>query len=315
MSSKLIIFLIVSCTGLKAFGAILNPVLPDNDQMTFSTVSPFQGSIQSQLSRKLIINAEPFNIQQEDNLLDLLYIYTDINIKYSFRTIFPKVDSDFFSQSAFFLFLRYERPIYSGEESINTLCWMKVICFGNGMVGIRGPLFNKNDLLVKLSMYAKLPFSKLSLKQSFLMGAGMLVETTYSLLSTVGWKILVTSGHSVELDAYIYRTVNIKGTSYNRPLEVWNQIGFQLLHNQYKWFPKLFFYGDYQVSMNFNSVFYHNVSLNQFLSWSIARKFQLLLGLSWGDRILDLYNITSPVEGKVFNLNKVFAHLGGSYVF
>ena len=312
----IILFIIVLfLSGKEAFGFILNPVLSDNDQFIASPSSSFQTFIQLQFSRKLIVGKQPFNIDQENNLLDLLYIHTDLNVKYPVQKLFPQINSGFFSKSVFFFLLRYERPVYSGEESIKQLCWFEVVCFRDGIAGFEGSLFEGRDLLIDLLMYVKLPFSKLSVKQSFLFGTGISLKTRYSLFSTTQWKLFVISGHSFGLDAYNYRTSNVKGTSYNQPLEILNQIGFQLFHTKYKWFPKLFVYGDYQLLMNFNAVFFHHVSLNTFLSWPLGKKIQLLLGLSWGDRIFDQYNALSSVDAKVFNINRVFINLGGHYTF
>ena len=310
-----ILFFIVLFFSGGASGSLVNSVLSDNYLSGASNLSPFQSFIQSQLSRKLLINEQPFDIDQENNLLDLLYINIDINMEYSFNKIFSQLNSDFFSKSAFFFLFRYERPVYSGEENIKQLCWIEVVCFKNSMTGVRGSLFKSDDFLVELSMYAKLPFSKLFIKRSFLVGVGSSLKTVYSIPSTGSWKLSFISEHSFGLDAYIYQTANIKGTSYNQPVEIWNQIGFQLFHIKYKWFPQLFVYGDYQLFINFNGVFYHHISLSNFLSWPVSKKIQVLLGLSWGDRMLDQYNVKSAGDAEVFNINKIFIHFGGGYTF
>ncbi len=310
-----IFFVIVFFVSGGAFGALFNPVLSGNHSPVASNFSSFQGFIQSQLSRKLLINEQLFDMNQENNLVDSLYINTEINMEYPVNKIFSQMSSDFFFKSNFFFHFRYERPVYSGEENIRQLCWVQVICFKNGLTGLRGFLFKSDDFLVELSMYAKLPFSKLSIKQSFLLGAGSSLKTLYSMSSMGRWKLFFISEHSVGVDAYMYRNANVKGTNTNQPLEIWNQIGFQLFHTQYRWIPQIFIYGDYQLFVNFNGVFYHHVSLSNFLSWPISKKIQLLLGLSWGDRILDQYNMKSAASSKIFNINKVFIHLGGGYAF
>ena len=301
--------------GKEGFGSILNPALSENEKIVTLSPSSFQTFIQLQFSRKLVVGEQPFNIEQENNLLDLLYIHTDLSVKYPVRKVFSQISSGFFSRSVFFFLLRYERLVYSGEDSIKQLCWLEVVCFRDGIAGFEGPLFKGNNLFINLLMYVKLPFSRLSIRQSFLLGAGLSLKMRYSMLSTPNWKLFVMSGHSFGLDAYKYRTANIKGTNYNRPLEILNQVGFQFFHTEYKWFPKLLVYGDYQLLMNFNAVFFHYVSLNTFLSWPLGQKMQVLLGLSWGDRILDQYNAFSSLDAKVFDMNRFFVHLGANYLF
>ena len=242
--------------GKETFGSILNPAFSENEKIITLSPTSFQTFIQLHFSRKLVIGEQLFNIEQENNLLDLLYIHTDLSVKYPVQKIFPQINSGFFSSSVLFFLLRYERPVYSGEDSIKQLCWLEVICFRDGMAGLEGSLFEGNNLFINLLMYVKLPVSRLSVRQSFLLGTGLSLRMRYSLLSTMKWKLFVMSGHSFSLDAYKYRTANIKGTSYNRPLEILNQVGFQFFHTEYKWFPKLLAYGDYQLLMNFNAVFF-----------------------------------------------------------
>ena len=263
-----------------------------------------QWAVRSQLSRKLVLGRPFFDSNRKDGLLHSLHSKTDLQIS------FP-LDKGFRG----FIFFPYERPVYASDRKIRNLCWSLFLCLGNIQAGLNWDIRPGGRFFSSWGFYLKAPSSRWAFKSSLLLGLGSSFRTQFFLLSKSALKLAFLTDHFLDLDIYKYRTVNVQKTIYNKPLAFLSRMGLWLSFPKAGILPDLYVFGDYQLSVSFSALFYHNVALNSSLSWRLWQKLQIHLGLAWGDRVFRIQNIFSADKVSFFDPNKTYMNLGFSLAF
>lgn len=309
--------LIVFSVEVRAVsGSITDPALSASESSDFSSQS-LHGSLKTRLTRNIRISSDKFiSANRRDGLFDTLYTTDDLSLNYPLSLALPFLeDFSFIEDMSMFFVLSYRRPVYATAQEIKAVCWSFYICFNDINLGVSKPVFQTDRFMVESSVYLAIPFSKNSFDQSFIMGLGASLSTSYRLFSYSHFDLSSVSTHSMDLDFYVYEMVNVRGTHYNVPFTAFNQLGLRIYHSQYAFIPMLFFYGSHSFALNFNGTPFHTVSLNMSAAWSLNKRIRIVAGLNWGDRILKPKDSAVAADTKIFNPDRTFLSLGGSYSF
>ena len=281
------------------------------------TKRSWQGVAASELSRSIQVSQNHFlDPNQDNNLLDTMVIHNDLSLfyagDYSFLNKFSFLNS-FLSDRSFFLTLGYERPLYTGEQSVHKDCWYSFICFSYAQAGVSRPfLAGENSRLTGQSVfYASFPISKRDFDQSLLFGGGASLEARVR-----AWRsIYFTTGHAVNLNVYRYRTVNAQGTGYNIPLRSSHTAGVRFENFKSALAPDWFLKGNYVFSLNFNGTPFHQSTLGGGGIWSVSKNIQLTASLTWGDYIYKAAGTLLASKTTIFNPNNTFFKIKAAWKF
>ena len=295
-------------------GSITDPALSAS-QSSDSLSQSLRGSIKTRLTRNIRISSDKFlSANRRDGLFDTLYTSDDLSLSYPLSLTFLE-DFSFVENMDVFFVLSYQRPVYATAQEIREVCWNSYICFNDINLGVSKPVFQTDRLMAESSVYLVIPFSKNSFDQSFIVGLGASLSTSYRLFSHSHFNVSSISTHFMDLDFYVYETANIRETYYNVPFTTFNQLGLSLRYSKYAFIPTLFLYGSHSFALNFKGTPFHAVSLNMSASWSINKQIRIVAGLNWGDRILKPRDSAVVSDTKIFNPDHTFLSLGGSYSF
>ena len=310
-------FLIVfSMEGRAISGSITDPALFSSESSESSS-QYLHGSIKTTLTRNIRISSDNFpQADRQNGLFDTLYTKQDLSFNYPLVLSFSFLEnSSFFDNTYMFFVLSYQRPIYATAQEIKQFCWSSYICFNDINLGVSKPVFQADRFTAESSIYLSLPFSRSSFNQSFLMGLGASLSTSYILFSNSQFSLSSLSNHFVDLNFYIYETVNARGIGYNVPFTTYNQLGLRIHYSKYAFIPVLFLYGSHNFALDYNGTPFHAVSLNMSAAWSVSKQVKIVAGLNWGDRVLKPQDSSSAVNTIMFHADRTFLTLGGSYSF
>ena len=315
LSYLIYLFLIFfSSNGVAISGFITNPALSDSDA---SDDRSFSGSIKTEVSRNTRVSVDQFlHPNRKDGLFDQLYFKNDLTLSASLVSYFSSLEnSEFFSDINLFFILPYQRPVYASVQEIDRICWGYVVCFGDINLGASKSFFKTDHFSFKSSFYFRIPFSKVSVQQSLLMGLGVSTDVSYKLLSVTDFEWFFIFNSYLDFDYYLYQTANAHKTVYNVPLNAFGQLGFKIDYSKYSFVPVLFVYGSYGFSLDYKASTFHRVRVNISASWSVSKKINIIAGLSWGDRILKPKYFQSAIDTVVFDPDRTFINIGANYSF
>ena len=277
-----------------------------------------QNTFKTKLSRNIRFNKEHFlDINWNENFLDTLFIQNDLVLTRTVADGVPilKKFSYFRDINAFFA-LGYKRMLYTNEQTIKESCWNQIICLSDMHLGFFKPFIKTNRFYSEKSLSFKLPVSKRSIKDSFLLGIEAALDTTYELLLHPLIHLDIFSSHNIDLNFYVYQTSHKNRDYYNIPLASSHQVGIHIsTPNKFPLMPALFLSSNYQFAINFNGTPFHLVSLDASSIWSVEKKINLVASIQWSDYVLQNQHSALPVHTQIFNPDKTFVSLGFSYIF
>ena len=271
-----------------------------------------------EFTRDIRVSEEQFlSSNQQGGIFDSLYMKSDFKLGYSLDFSFLQ-NSPLFSNMEVVFIVSYKRLLYATVEEIQKTCWHSVLCFSDMQWGVLKSFFITDRLLLEPSFYVHIPFSKSSFDKSLVSGVTVGLNTAYKVWSQSdggGGRFSIVSRHFINRDFYLYETADIKGEGYNVPYVIFNQLGFSIDYSKYFLVPTLFFYGDYRFFINFKNTPFHFVSLSASAVYTVHKKFQLMLGLHWRDRILKPKHSALVSEVSLFHPDQTFLSVGVTYFF
>ena len=301
-------------------GSITDPALSSPlewENKNQSIYKAIKGSFKTKITRNIRVSADDFfNANRQDGLFDTLYVKNDLYLGLPATSLFSFLQNiSALEKMSLFAVLNYRRPLYASKREVSEICWSTVLCFGDLNIGVDNPVLITKNFQASSSLYLNIPLSKNSFDKSLLMGLGASLSTNYIMLSQTNFQLSAVSSHFVDLDWYLYETMNARGTYYNVPLNMFNQLGFKVRSFPYSYVPTLFFYGGYNFALNFKGTPFHAVSLHTSAVWTIGKNTRISAGLNWGDRILKPKGTALVENTNLLHPDRTFFSLGGSYSF
>lgn len=312
-------FTIYTFTSYGAAGSISDLSLSVYQAKSKSTSSLFsQNALKTKISRNIRFDKEHFlDPNWNENFLDSLFIQNDLVLTRALINTVPFLKELPFAENIGLFFVAgYKRLVYTDEQTIKQSCWNMVICFSDIHLGMFKPAITTDHFYSEYTLSFKLPVSKHSVMDSFILGVEAALDTSYKLLFHPMLRLRLVSSHSLDLNAYVYQTSNKNGLHYNVPFITNHQIGMRISYPKKNVFmPDLFLSSNYQFAINFNGTPFYRMSLNTSGIWSISQKMNIVASIQWSDYILQAQNTALPPHTQIFNPDKTFLSLGANYTF
>ena len=310
---------IYTVTSYSAASSIPDLSLSIYQTKNKSTASLFsQNALKTKISRNIRFDKEHFlDPSWNENFLDTLYIQNDLVLTRALVNTAPFFKELPFAENVGLFFVAgYKRLIYTDEQTIKQSCWNLIICFSDIHLGMFTPAITTDHFYSEYTISFKLPVSKRSVMDSFIMGVEIALDTSYKLLFHSMLQLRLVSSHSLDLNAYVYQTSNKNNLHYNVPLITNHQLGTRISYPKKSAFvPDLFLSSNYQFAINFNGTPFHQLSLNTSSIWSISKKMNIVASIQWSDYVLQAQNTALTPHTKIFNPDKTFISLGANYIF